>query len=226
MKFICSIGILAVALSLTAPTYVSAQLLFQIQGNVQGLGNAKVYLKKQDNGSSRALLVDSVQVQNGTFTFRRTLPEIDFYTVSVAGIPGQVSFIWDHDVVLNTDSQDLRTAEVTGSPLTDDWKRFQTEVDMPYREQLMTIYNERRQAPENTTVTERVAKEEKRLKQEQMKKIQQHIGANRASLLSLFLLNSHWTEFTKAEAKALYNQLDPGLKKHSVAKRLARYPGL
>ncbi|GAA4416854.1 hypothetical protein GCM10023187_48710 [Nibrella viscosa] len=199
-----------------------AQHPFQIHGKIQELGNTTVYLKKQDNRNSRVLTIDTTRAQNGQFTFRRAVPEIDFYTVSIEGIPGQTSFIWDHDVTITGNTTDLRTAGVTGSPLTAEWKRFQTEIDLPYRDQLMTLYNERHQSLGNTAVAERVAKEEKRLKQAQIQKIQQYIRTNRTSLLSLFLLNTHWTEFSKAEAKALYQQLDPAFRNHSVAKRLER----
>ncbi|GAA4448453.1 hypothetical protein GCM10023189_06340 [Nibrella saemangeumensis] len=201
---------------------VSAQHTYQLRSTIQGLNQAKIFLRKQDNNNARVLTVDTTRAQNGTFSFRRAIPEIDFYTVSVEGVPGQTSFIWDHDVVLTGDTKDLRTAEVAGSPLTDEWKKFQTEVDLPYRDQLMTLYNARQQSPANTAVAERVANEEKRLKQEQMQKVQQYIRTNRTSLLSLFLLNSHWTAFSKADAKALYDQLDPTFRTHSVAKRLER----
>ena len=203
-------------------TTAFAQGTFTITGKLDSLtGTRKVLVKKQDNASSRVLTVATGKATNGQFTLSQTVLEIDYYTVSLEGVGGQVSFILDHDVVISGTGKDLRTATVTGSPLTDEWQRFQTNIELPYRDKLMTLYNERQQKAGNADVATRVETETKRLKAEQMAKVTEYIRAHTDSPLSLFLLSNYANEFPKPEARALFDGLAPALRNHSVAKRLA-----
>ncbi|GAB3248759.1 hypothetical protein GCM10027347_05390 [Larkinella harenae] len=197
-----------------------AQKNVRLQGNVSGLGTTTIYLKKTDNSNSRPVLVDSTRAVDGKFTFSRSIPEVDFYNVVAAGLPGQVQFIWDGDLTLEGTRDAFREAEIKGSPLTASWLKFQNDVDRPYRDILMDLYNERQRSNSDTAVANRVAREEKRLKQEQIQKVAQQIRAEPNSQLSLYLLNWYWMQFPKAEARAMYNQLNASLKTHSLAKRL------
>lgn len=199
---------------------VWAQKNVRLQGNVSGLGSTMIYLKKTDNTNSRPVIVDSTRAADGRFTFSRSIPEIDFYNVVAAGLPGQVQFIWDGDLTLEGSRDLFRESEIKGSPLTDSWLKFQNEVDRPYRDVLMDLYNERQRSSSDTAIASRVAREEKRLKQEQIQKVAQQIRENPDSQLSLYLLNWYWTQFPKAEARAMYDKLSPSFKSHSLAKRL------
>jgi len=210
---------LIVICSLVSPV-VLAQKTVQLQGNITGLETATVYLKKTNNLNSRQLIVDSTRATQGRFEFKRTIPETDFYSVVVSGLPGQVLFVWDGDVTIEGTRDAFREAQVKGSALTEAWRKFQDEVEYPYRNVLMDLYNERQRSSNDSSIANRVAREEQRLKQEQYQKVQQQIRSNPNSLLSLYLLNWYWTQFPKAEAKALYSQLDGSLKSHTVAKRL------
>ncbi|MGM9507851.1 DUF4369 domain-containing protein [Larkinella sp. GY13] len=215
-----SIYCLVLLLSLGFFTSVQAQKNVRLQGNVNGLGTVMVYLKKTDNANSKPLIVDSTRAVDGKFTFSRTIPEIDFYNVVAAGLPGQVQFIWDGDLTLEGTRDAFREAEVKGSPLTDRWLKFQNEVDRPYREVLMDLYNDRQRSTGDTAIANRVAREEKRLKAEQNQKVAEQIKANPDSQLSLYLLNWYWNQFPKAEARAMYDKLSSSFKSHTLAKRL------
>ena len=199
-----------------------AQGTFTITGKLDSLtGTRKVLVKKQDNASSRVLTVATGQATNGQFTLSQAVPEMDYYTVSIEGVGGQVSFILDHDVVISGTGKDLRTATVSGSPLTDEWQRFQTGIELPYRDKLMTLYNERQQNTGNAEVATRVETETKRLKTEQMANVTAYIRTHADSPLSLFLLSNYANEFPKPESRALFYGLAAPLRNHSVAKRLA-----
>lgn len=200
---------------------VLAQKSVKLQGNVTGLGTVMVYLKKTDNANSKPLIVDSTRAVDGKFSFSRTIPEIDFYNVVAAGLPGQVQFIWDGDLTLEGTRDAFREAEIKGSPLTDSWLKFQNEVDQPYRNVLMDLYNDRQRSAKDTAIANRVTREEKRLKIEQNQKVAEQIKANPDSQLSLYLLNWYWTQFPKAEARAMYDKLSPSFKTHTLAKRLS-----
>ncbi|MFC5410001.1 DUF4369 domain-containing protein [Larkinella bovis] len=197
-----------------------AQKNVRLQGNVSGLGTAMIYLKKTDNSNSKPLIVDSTRAVDGKFSFSRSIPEVDFYNVVAAGLPGQVQFIWDGDLTLEGTRDAFRESEIKGSALTDSWLKFQNEVDRPYRDVLMDLYNERQRASNDTAVASRVVREEKRLKQEQIQKVAQQIRAKPDSQLSLYLLNWYWNQFPKADARAMYDKLNPSFKSHSLARRL------
>ncbi|MGA0557308.1 DUF4369 domain-containing protein [Larkinella sp. VNQ87] len=199
---------------------VQAQKNVRLEGNVSGLGNTMIYLKKTDNSNSRPVIVDSTRATEGRFSFSRSIPEVDFYNVVAAGLPGQVQFIWDGDLTLAGTRDAFRESEIKGSPLTDSWLKFQNEVDRPYRDKLMDLYNGRQRSGSDTAVAGQVAREEKRLKQEQIQKVAQQIRDNPNSQLSLYLLNWYWNQFPKTEARAMYDKLDASFKNHSLAKRL------
>ncbi|WP_234735617.1 DUF4369 domain-containing protein [Tellurirhabdus bombi] len=209
---------LLVALLLTTNAF--AQRTFRIVGNVPGLDNVTVYLKKTDNSNSKTVTVDLTKASQGTFKFERDIPEVDFYNIVVDGLPGQVNFVWDGNLTLEGTKEAFRESIVKGSPLTEQWLEFQNKDDRPYREILMELYNERHRTPGDTSVSNRVTREEKRLKTEQNKKVEERIRNNPNSLLSLYLLNWYWPQFPKAEARSLYDKLDNSFKTHSVAKRL------
>ncbi|WP_164851401.1 DUF4369 domain-containing protein [Larkinella soli] len=198
----------------------NAQKNVRLQGNVAGLGSTMIYLKKTDNTNSRLITIDSTRATDGRFSFSRNVPETDFYSLVAAGLPGQVQFIWDQDVTLEGSRENFRESAVKGSALTDAWLKFQNDVERPYRDVLMDLYNDRQRAASDTSVANRVAREEKRLKQEQYQKVQQMIRDNPNSLLSLYLLNWYWPQFPKTEAKAMYDRLPDTFKSHSIAKRL------
>jgi Domain of unknown function (DUF4369) len=205
-------------------TTAFAQGSFTITGKLDSLtGTHKVFLKKQDNGSSRVLTVATTEAVNGQFSITQTVPEVDYYTVSMEGVGGQVSFILDYDLTIAGTGHDLRTVTVSGSLLTETWQRFQTDVDLPYRKQLMTLYNERQQNTGNTEIATRVETETKRLKIEQIAKVGQLIQSRPYSFFSLFLLNNYANEFSKPEVRTLFDGLSAPLRNHSVAKRLLYY---
>ncbi|GAB3914995.1 hypothetical protein GCM10028803_61210 [Larkinella knui] len=212
--------ILVLLISFGFLTSVQAQKNVRLQGNVSGLGTVMVYLKKTDNANSRPVIVDSTRAVDGKFTFSRSIPEIDFYNVVAAGLPGQVQFIWDGDLTLEGTRDAFRESEIKGSPLTDSWLKFQNEVDRPYRNVLMDLYNDRQRSTGDTAIANRVAREEKRLKAEQNQKVAAHIKANPDSQLSLYLLNWYWNQFPKTEARAMYDKLSSSFKSHTLAKRL------
>ncbi|WP_460672671.1 DUF4369 domain-containing protein [Larkinella ripae] len=197
-----------------------AQKNVKLQGNISGLGTTMIYLKKTDNSNSRPVVVDSTRSVDGKFAFSRSIPEIDFYNVVAAGLPGQVQFIWDGDLTLEGSRDLFRESEIKGSPLTASWLKFQNEVDRPYRDVLMDLYNDRQRATSDTAIANRVAREEKRLKQEQIQKVAQQIRTNPDSQLSLYLLNWYWNQFPKAEARTMYDKLSSSFKSHTLAKRL------
>ncbi|WP_266368645.1 DUF4369 domain-containing protein [Tellurirhabdus rosea] len=199
-----------------------AQHSVRLTGAVPGLDGVMVYLKKTDNKNSKVVTVDAVKAQNGTFTFSRTIPEVDFYNVSVEGLPGQVQFIWDGNLTLEGTKEAFREATVKGSPLTDSWLEFQEKVDKPMRDELMTLYNERKNAPNDKDLLQRIEEDEKRLKAEQSRQVQERIQAAPNSLLSLYLLNWYWPQLPKNEVQNLYKNLNADLRKHTVAQRLEK----
>jgi|GEM_PF-7134888 len=203
-------------------TATLAQRTVRLTGNVPGMTDRTIYLRKTDNSNSKVQTVDQVQSRGGRFEFSRSIPEVDFYSVVADGLPGQVQFIWDGEVRLEGQPDAFREATVSGSSLTDEWLRFQAEVERPYRDTLMTLYNDRQRTPADTALRGKVTREETRLRQQQYRIVQDRIRRQPNSLLSLYLLNWYWTNFTPADARSLYNQLDATLKAHTVARRLER----
>lgn len=62
--------------SLSASAIAQTEQPFSVTGNLEGLGNQKVYLSTQYNGQD---LKDSVVAKNGSFSFKGTIPGMVFY---------------------------------------------------------------------------------------------------------------------------------------------------
>ncbi len=208
-------------------TFALGQGTYQVRGRIDGVRpNTKLFLKKQDNASSRILLVDTTRYRNGGFVFRRTLPEVDIYSVSVDSVAGQVSFLFDHDLVLDGSCYALKKAKLTGSPLTNEWRTFEREVSTPFEEKLMALFAQRRAAGRDTATTAVLNEAIRQLRLQKTQVVGQRIRQRPNSLLSLYLLNWYWSDMPKPDALTLFTGLAPPLKTHSVAGLLRRQLGL
>ncbi len=213
-------------LLLSAPPLLG-QGTYQLKGRITGVRpNEKLLLKKQDNISARILVIDTIRYQSNGFVCRRTLPEIDIYTVMIDGVAGQVSFMFDHDIVLTGSRDALKSARVTGSPLTDEWRTFERDVDVPFQEKLMGLFAQRRAAGRDTITTSQINEEIRQLRLAKTQAVNQRIRQRPGSLLSLYLLNWYWNDMPKTDAMALFTGLATPLKTHSIAGKLRQQLGV
>ncbi|MBC8154889.1 MAG: DUF4369 domain-containing protein [Bacteroidetes bacterium] len=200
---------------------------YQLRGRIAGVRpNEKLFLKKQDNTSSRILTIDTIRCQSNGFVFRHTLPEVDIYTVMIDGVAGQVSFLFDHDMVLTGSRDTFKAARITGSPLTDEWRRFEREVSTPFEEKLMSLFAQRRAAGRDTITTALINSEIRQLRADKTQAVNQRIRQRPGSLLSLYLLNWYWNDMPKTDALELFAGLSTPVKSHSVAGKLRQQLGL
>lgn len=197
------------------------QNTYQLRGRITGVRpNEKLLLKKQDNLSSRVVVVDTISYKSNGFICQRTLPEVEIYTLTIDGVDGQVRFMFDHDIVLTGSRTDFEAAKLTGSPLTDEWRSFEREVDEPFQDKLLDLFAERRAAGRDTAARARVNEAIRQLRASKTQTVNQRIREHPDSMLSLFLLNWYWNDMPKADAQALFAGLAPPLKSHSIAGRL------
>ncbi len=208
-------------------TFSLGQGTYQLRGHLEGVRpNTKLFLKKQDSASSRILLVDTTRYQHSGFVFRRTLPEVDIYSVSIDSVAGQVSFLFDHDLVLDGSCYALKKVRVTGSPLTTEWRTFEREVNTPFQEKLMSLFAQRRAAGRDTVTTATINEAIRQLRMQKTQVVRQRIQQRPNSLLSLYLLNWYWTDMPKPDAMTLFSSLAPPLKTHSIAGQLRQQLGV
>lgn len=208
-------------------TPLFGQGTYQLRGRISGVRpNEKLLLKKQDIASARILVIDTIPCQSNGFVFRHTLPEVDIYTLMIDGVAGQVSFLFDHDIVLTGSRDSFKAVKITGSPLTEEWRRFERDVDLPFQEKLMSLFAQRRTAGRDTVAAALINGEIRRLRLEKTQAVNQRIRQRPGSLLSLYLLNWYWSDMPKTDALELYAGLATPIKTHSIAGKLRQQLGL
>ncbi|RZL66371.1 MAG: DUF4369 domain-containing protein [Pedobacter sp.] len=123
------------------PLAMFAQKPFSINGNVNGLRNrSKIYLTYQDGSD----IADSTWVSNGVFAFKGVLSEPIKATLSLNKNDAQgevldITTLYLEPAVINVNgSESLREASISGSVITDDYRRL-TSLTKPVYDELAAI---------------------------------------------------------------------------------------
>ena len=117
---------------------------YKISGSIEGLNSGSAVLSKVVDND--LVTVDSVAVKDGMFAFEGTVEQPEIYIVSFADTLEEIQLFLENteiQIVANLDS--MGGAEVTGSPLTSSFNKFNTEL-LKYNMQFRTLYNEYIQA--------------------------------------------------------------------------------
>lgn len=81
--------LLAVMFFLNGCTGLKEQNTYTLTGQIKGVNEGTVMLKRMDKSSRESITIDSVQIQNGTFTLKGNLIHPEMMTISIA--PGNWS---------------------------------------------------------------------------------------------------------------------------------------
>jgi thiol-disulfide isomerase/thioredoxin len=106
--------------ALSASAIAQAEQPFSVTGNLEGLGNQKVYFSTQYNGQE---LKDSVVAKNGSFAFKGTIPGMVFYALRF----GQNNFLGlpidaKEKIKITGNVDKLNEAVITGGKHVAVWK--------------------------------------------------------------------------------------------------------
>ena len=188
--------------------------IYSIRGKLEGLTDNLIYLKLATKQ------VDTIQAQNGLFTFQKPLQEPIYCELTIQGGPGVVRLIWDGDILLMGDARSLEKVEIIGSALTDEFNQFYGPIRQRIQELHFNYLEKRRLSPTDTAIRPT-------LSQIMWDRITQQQTAARKQIIerpdtwfSLYLLHQELRNLPKSEQTVLYNSLSSSLKKYSLAKEI------
>jgi thiol-disulfide isomerase/thioredoxin len=106
--------------ALSASAIAQTEQPFSVTGNLEGLGNQKVYFSTQYNGQE---LKDSVVAKNGSFAFKGTIPGMVFYGLRIGrdkflGLPIDAK----EKIKITGNVEKLNEAVITGGKHVAVWK--------------------------------------------------------------------------------------------------------
>ncbi|WP_430810930.1 MULTISPECIES: redoxin domain-containing protein [unclassified Carboxylicivirga] len=100
---------------------------YEVTGTLEGATSERVILKKIRKG--QPVDVDTAQMVNGTFTFTGSVDAPEFYILMVDGKQQPAVFFVSNDKIsISGNVDELSKAEVSGSPLTELFTKFNDEV--------------------------------------------------------------------------------------------------
>lgn len=190
--------------------------IYRIRGKLDGLTDNLIYLK------SGPKQIDTVQAQNGLFTFQSPLHEPVYCELTIQGAPGVVRLIWDGDILLMGDARSLENVEVIGSPLTDAYHQFYGPLHQRMQELIVAHLEKRRLSPTDTILRSKLSQIMWDHIAQQQAAARSRIVEQPDSWFSLYLLYQELSKLPKAGLAALYNGLSPTLKNHTLAKEIEK----
>lgn len=192
------------------------QPVWRIRGKLEGLTDNLIFLKIAPKQ------VDSVQAQNGFFTFQKQLNEPIYCELTIQGAPGILRFIWDGDILLMGNAATMNKIEILNSPLTDELNQFNEPLQQEIQERLYTYLEERRKFPSDTAIRKKMNRYLRERPIKTQEAARKRIIEQPDSWFSLYLLHQYRKDFPKSQLQELYNALAPLLKSYSLAKEIIK----
>lgn len=137
-KLIYSIIAVAVMFSCTK------QPEYKIEGNINGLNSGSAVLSKVVE--DELVTVDSVSIENGTFVFKGSVDQPEYYVITFADtLDGIQLFLENLNITISAKADSIGGASILGSELTTQFNSFNNEL-LSYNLQFRALYNEYIQA--------------------------------------------------------------------------------
>lgn len=201
---------------------------YEIAGTVDPSLNGKnLILEKQ--GPMGFLPVDTVKVENGKFLFKGTVAEPTFHFISVEGKPeNKLDLILEHgELAIEVDKDSLFKSKKSGTynndklveyvEMTKGFKKEEDAFKVKNRDTYMAAFQKQDQA-----TMDKLNNDFKAIKEKREAKDLEFIKANPKAYINIFLVGQLASAKSPAEAKKLYESLDPELKKTEKGKELGK----
>lgn len=197
---------------------------FEIEGTIEGVEDGVfVILEKQDE--TRAFTaIDTTKIENGKFSFKGELKEIDFYYIQVQTVNGKIPFILENgSIKIEAFKDSLQKSKISGTysneqltahtKLTDEINVRATK----FREENTPKWMQAQQ--ENDTVTmNALMKENQKFEEEFLTSAKEHIKNHPKSFLSVVFIDQilNIPNQDLKEIEKSYNTLSEPLKKSKL----------
>ena len=144
------------------------------------------------------------------------------YSLSLNEVAGHCHFIWDRNVVVSLNADDLKQSTVEESPTTEAWNRFVDTVEVAYerrlkqsREALLEAH-----AQEDTVQMQRLFLENMFLGYQYDNARTSYIKRHKEAWISLFVLVAHHRDLGRKRTLELLTVLAQPLQTSALGRRL------
>lgn len=199
-----------------------AQGVSIIQGQIVGLKNSTVYLYSTNLLGQASQLVDSVRLSGQFFSFKRPIKEPTGYFLSIDDTFGQFYFIWDKDLFITLNADDLNQSSVEESPVNELLKNLADTVEIVYNRRFRQIRQAIFQAKEDgdTGKTQQLYEEYFRLARQLNDATISFIRLHKESWVSLFALVSYHRDLGRKQTLDLLSTINQTLQKSQLYTQL------
>lgn len=129
-------GLFALALMFSCTT----QPKYEINGKITGFESGQATLKNVVDG--KLVTVDSVAIENGTFEFKGSVDQADFYIITLSDTLAGIQLFLDNDKIsINANVENIQDAEISGSEIASLFKTFNDSM-LVFKTQMRELYNE------------------------------------------------------------------------------------
>ena len=193
-----------------------------VQGQIVGLNTGKVYLYKTGLFAQGPHLVDSTRLSGQFFYFKRLIDEPGAYFMSIDDAIGQFHFVWDKDLFVVLDADDLNQSLVEESPLNQAIKTFSDTTAKSYEQRMGFVRQTIAQAQQaNDTSKIRQAHEAYHNLFDTYKNvISSFVERHKQDWSGLFILSSYHKDLGRQLTLDLLSVLDPVCQKSQLATQL------
>ncbi len=160
---------------------------YEIDGNINGLNSGSAVLSKIVEGE--LVTVDSVVIENGTFTFEGSIENPELYVISFSDTLDEIQlFLENVDITIKVDIDSIKGAEIAGSVLNTSFKSFNDEL-LTYNMQFRALYNEYIQAnmSGDSQKVKEIEEEYGKVEEMQMAYIEKFVKENSGSIIAPYL---------------------------------------
>ena len=193
-----------------------------IQGQIIGLNDRKLYLYSNRLLGQAPQLVDSVRLSGQFFSFKRPIQEPTDYFLSIDDAFGQFSFIWDKDLFITLNADDLNQSIIEESPVNQLLKSFSNSVEATYNRRFEQIRQQIFQTRQDGDApkTQQLYEEHFRLTRQLTDVTVSFIRLYKESWVSLFALVSYHRDLGRKQSLVLLDSINPTLQRSQLYSQL------
>ena len=212
-----------VLLFLMTPLFIiscSNEPVYEIQGNIQGLDDSYIYLKKAEN--NQWVDVDSVKAEDGKFEFKGSVKSPEMYVITLGDKKSTNVFLENSEIRVEGSIDSIDKISVTGSDIHDEYEKFNEKVGQ-YDKEIKDLYGkyEEQRKKGNQEKMKEVEEEYMAVYDNKMEFIKQYAKDRTGSVLSPYITtNQLMHSMDYSELDSLYTQFDASVKESKYGQKI------
>ncbi len=194
---------------------------YKIKGSIKGAEYGTIYLKSIENGTPKS--IDSTKISDENFNFSGKVENPELYLVYYNENPVPIAlFIENEDITIKANIDSLDKAEITGSPETDLFLKFNSEMPSINRSNEMRQEYMQAQMAGDTAKLDKLAKEMEAIIEIQKNYFTKFVDTNTSSVVGAFLASQMAQSLSIAELKELVSNFKRDLGDHPYVESMEK----